>query len=108
MTCYVLLLYLTFLHSHFTGPDKGSYFHSLFVHGRPILSTMMKRVKIKGIKTLQEANANAVAAAMAQDEDETIADKEVPAAPTPTKKANEDKDDEDEADVTSESDDHTD
>jgi HSF-type DNA-binding len=32
------------------GPDKGSYYHELFVQGRPILSTMMKRNKIKGIK----------------------------------------------------------
>ena len=32
------------------GPDKGSYYHELFVQGRPILSTMMKRNKIKGVK----------------------------------------------------------
>lgn len=30
------------------GPDKGAYFHELFVQNRPILSTMMKRNKIKG------------------------------------------------------------
>lgn len=30
------------------GPDKGAYYHELFVQGRPILSTMMKRNKIKG------------------------------------------------------------
>lgn len=32
------------------GPDKGAYFHDMFVHGRPHLSTMMKRNKIKGVK----------------------------------------------------------
>jgi HSF-type DNA-binding len=32
------------------GSDKGSYYHELFVQNRPILSTMMKRNKIKGIK----------------------------------------------------------
>jgi hypothetical protein len=37
------------------GPDKGAYFHELFVHGRPILSTMMKRNKIKGVKNLPKA-----------------------------------------------------
>jgi HSF-type DNA-binding len=31
------------------GSDKGAYCHDLFVQGRPILSTMMKRNKIKGI-----------------------------------------------------------
>ena len=36
------------------GPDKGSYYHELFVQGRPILSTMMKRNKIKGVKTKQQ------------------------------------------------------
>lgn len=36
------------------GPDKGAYFHELFVPGRPILSTMMKRNKIKGVKNLQQ------------------------------------------------------
>lgn len=42
------------------GPDKGSYYHELFVKGRPILSTMMKRNKIKGIKNKKlEANNNA-------------------------------------------------
>ena len=32
------------------GPDKGAYYHELFVQGRPILCTMMKRNKIKGVK----------------------------------------------------------
>lgn len=32
------------------GPDKGAYYHELFIQGRPILSTMMKRNKIKGVK----------------------------------------------------------
>mmetsp|Transcript_17291 Transcript_17291/g.37744 ORF Transcript_17291/g.37744 Transcript_17291/m.37744 type:complete len:359 (+) Transcript_17291:94-1170(+) len=36
------------------GPDKGSYYHELFVQGRPILSTMMKRNKIKGVKNLKQ------------------------------------------------------
>jgi hypothetical protein len=47
------------------GPDKGAYFHELFVHGRPILSTMMKRNKIKGVKNLPKA-----AKAVAQEEPE--------------------------------------
>jgi hypothetical protein len=42
------------------GPDKGAYFHELFVHGRPILSTMMKRNKIKGVKNLPKAAKRAV------------------------------------------------
>jgi hypothetical protein len=37
------------------GPDKGAYFHELFVQGRPILSTMMKRNKIKGVKNQPKA-----------------------------------------------------
>jgi len=37
------------------GPDKGSYYHELFVQGRPILSTMMKRNKIKGVKNVSSA-----------------------------------------------------
>lgn len=32
------------------GCDKGAYFHDLFVQGRPVLCTMMKRNKIKGVK----------------------------------------------------------
>lgn len=31
------------------GVDKGSYYHELFVQGRLVLSTMMKRNKIKGV-----------------------------------------------------------
>ena len=31
------------------GPDKGAYFHELFVKGRPQLSTRIKRNKIKGV-----------------------------------------------------------
>ncbi|KAL7565563.1 hypothetical protein ACA910_003834 [Epithemia clementina (nom. ined.)] len=38
------------------GPDKGSYYHELFVQGRPILSTMMKRNKIKGVKNMKNTN----------------------------------------------------
>ena len=55
------------------GPDKGSYYHELFVKGRPILSTMMKRNKIKGIKNKKlEASNNADAEAHegAEEEDE--------------------------------------
>lgn len=36
------------------GPDKGAYAHELFQKGRPILSTMMKRNKIKGVKKQQQ------------------------------------------------------
>jgi hypothetical protein len=32
------------------GPDKGAYYHELFVQGQPMMSTVMKRSKIKGIK----------------------------------------------------------
>ena len=53
------------------GPDKGSYYHELFVKGRPILSTMMKRNKIKGIKNKKmEANNNADADANEGAEEE--------------------------------------
>ena len=58
------------------GPDKGSYYHELFVQGRPILSTMMKRNKIKGVKKNKNNDASAnTASAMtnvngAADEDE--------------------------------------
>jgi hypothetical protein len=31
------------------APNKGAYFHELFVKGRPILSTQIKRNKIKGV-----------------------------------------------------------
>lgn len=34
------------------GPDKGAYFHELFVRDQPGLCTMMKRNKIKGVKNL--------------------------------------------------------
>ena len=50
------------------GPDKGAYFHELFVQGRPILSTMMKRNKIKGVKNAQKDGA--------KDNDKTGAKKE--------------------------------
>jgi hypothetical protein len=40
------------------GPDKGAYYHELFVQGRPILSTMMKRNKIKGVNTPQNAKSS--------------------------------------------------
>jgi len=36
------------------GSDKGAYFHQLFIANRPILSTMMKRNKIKGVKLQQQ------------------------------------------------------
>lgn len=36
------------------GPDKGAYAHELFQKGRPILSTMMRRNKIKGVKHQQQ------------------------------------------------------
>jgi len=57
------------------GPDKGSYYHELFVQGRPILSTMMKRNKIKGVKNNKnnDSSANAGPATSANgaaDEDE--------------------------------------
>jgi hypothetical protein len=39
------------------GPDKGGYYHNLFVRGRPIMATMMKRNKIKGVKNLQNKAA---------------------------------------------------
>lgn len=56
------------------GPDKGSYYHELFVQGRPILSTMMKRNKIKGVKNKNngvEANtASATNVNEADDDDE--------------------------------------
>ena len=41
------------------GPDKGAYYHELFVQGRPILSTMMKRNKIKGVKSLKQQEEDA-------------------------------------------------
>lgn len=47
------------------GPDKGAYYHELFVQGRPILSTMMKRNKIKGVKSLQQQNGK-------KDEDPSV------------------------------------
>lgn len=49
------------------GPDKGSYYHELFVQGRPILSTMMKRNKIKGIKN-KNNESPAASAPIAEDE----------------------------------------
>lgn len=55
------------------GPDKGAYFHELFVHGRPILSTMMKRNKIKGVKNLPKA---AKAAAQEEPEEENSHEEE--------------------------------
>jgi nucleoid-associated protein YgaU len=45
------------------GTDKGAYFHELFVQGRPILSTMMKRNKIKGVNKLQQAQVESEVAA---------------------------------------------
>jgi hypothetical protein len=55
------------------GPDKGAYFHELFVHGRPILSTMMKRNKIKGVKNLPKAPK---AAAQEEPEEEQSREEE--------------------------------
>jgi hypothetical protein len=40
------------------GPDKGAYYHELFVQGRPILATMMKRNKIKGVKRNDDNSSN--------------------------------------------------
>jgi hypothetical protein len=54
------------------GPDKGSYFHELFAQGRPILSTMMKRNKIKGVKNKN----NEAAAAVKSDDKKGLVDKE--------------------------------
>ena len=51
------------------GPDKGSYYHELFVQGRPILSTMMKRNKIKGVKNMKPANDGENHDAAEEDED---------------------------------------
>jgi len=36
------------------GADKGTYYHELFVQGRPIVCAMMKRNKIKGVKQQQQ------------------------------------------------------
>lgn len=52
------------------GPDKGSYFHELFALGRPILSTMMKRNKIKGVKNKNNEAAAAVKSDDKEDEDD--------------------------------------
>lgn len=30
------------------GPDRGAYCHELFIRGKPLLSTTMRRTKIKG------------------------------------------------------------
>ena len=38
------------------GPDKGAYFHELFLHGRPMLCTQIKRNKIKGAQGGRPAN----------------------------------------------------
>jgi HSF-type DNA-binding len=35
------------------GADKGTYYHELFLQGRPIVCAMMKRNKIKGVKQQQ-------------------------------------------------------
>lgn len=40
------------------GPDKGAYYHELFVKDRPSLSTMMKRNKIKGMKNVEDSSHN--------------------------------------------------
>lgn len=53
------------------GPDKGAYYHELFVQGRPILSTMMKRNKIKGIKNDENDDES-----KAEEEDEHANDAE--------------------------------
>jgi len=57
------------------GPDKGSYYHELFVQGRPILSTMMKRNKIKGVKN-QKQQQDEHAKDVAEEEDEDLQDDE--------------------------------
>jgi len=45
------------------GPDRGAYKHPLFIRGKPLLSTTMRRTKIKG--AAQTAMMQAVAAAAA-------------------------------------------
>eukprot|EP00522_Entomoneis_paludosa_P017531 CAMPEP_0172453508 /NCGR_PEP_ID=MMETSP1065-20121228/10793_1 /TAXON_ID=265537 /ORGANISM="Amphiprora paludosa, Strain CCMP125" /LENGTH=359 /DNA_ID=CAMNT_0013205691 /DNA_START=172 /DNA_END=1251 /DNA_ORIENTATION=+ len=57
------------------GPDKGSYYHELFVQGRPILSTMMKRNKIKGVKALKQQQEEKNAS-LEEDEDLPEGDEE--------------------------------
>jgi hypothetical protein len=67
------------------GPDKGSYYHELFVQNRPILATMMKRNKIKGIKNKNnetdttasaENSTSSAPPVKAQDEGDKDADAE--------------------------------
>ena len=38
------------------GPDKGAYYHELFVRDEPLLASMMKRNKIKGIKNPEDTS----------------------------------------------------
>lgn len=71
------------------GPDKGAYFHELFVQGRPILSTMMKRNKIKGVKNLQGQVAAATATASDAEKDESGAEKMEAAKDEPAKEEEE-------------------
>jgi hypothetical protein len=50
------------------GPDKGAYYHELFVQGQPTLSTLMKRQKIKGIK--KSSYSAEESSLVGEDEDE--------------------------------------
>lgn len=69
------------------GPDKGAYFHELFVQGRPILSTMMKRNKIKGVKQLQQQEREHL---KQEQKRATAAKKKAAAAAAAAKKSEED------------------
>jgi hypothetical protein len=48
------------------GPDKGAYYHELFLHGRPMLCTQIKRHKIKGQRPTTAATAPAATAGQQQ------------------------------------------
>lgn len=45
---YLHSLYLTHLLALISGPDKGSYYHAMFLRGHLELTMKMKRVRIKG------------------------------------------------------------
>lgn len=86
-----------------SGPDKGAYFHELFVQGRPILSTMMKRIKIKGVKHLQDTAANDMAPAAVPSEQDASKNEEEGAEDLKGKEQENDVDeDEEEGDQSSE------
>lgn len=52
------------------GPEKGGYYHEMFVQGRPILCTMMKRNKIKGVKNQKKDGNNSEDEESKEDEEE--------------------------------------